>query len=386
MWSKQNLLLLLIIVYYLQGTVYEIPAVSQTIVFVIIYIFTAAAINLNKKRIHNPTIRSFNFFICYIIISFILTSIFKGSLLWKDIQTLKFYFLAMMPLYYFYEAGYNNKLSSKYLLILLVSYSIISVFQFSVFKTTMLQAASREYDVVNNISYNFVSLMPLALILFDKSKITKYIYIVIIFMIMESIKRGALLCLGGGLFVFMIYYNKLQKLNKKSILKALGVVVVLFAAAGYLLLTNEAFMNRFVDVEENTSGRDIIYEVMTNYFMNKNTLIAFTIGNGFNSTLNILGFPAHNDILETLFCYGFIGLGLYLNLMWSMIVSFKRNNYLEYKYAILSVFTVWALKTMTTGVMTGESTLLLTATLGYSLGVFDGNKYKIKSPSNLLYK
>ena len=39
MWSKQNLLLLLIIVYYLQGTVYEIPAVSQTIVFVIIYIF-----------------------------------------------------------------------------------------------------------------------------------------------------------------------------------------------------------------------------------------------------------------------------------------------------------------------------------------------------------
>lgn len=134
-------------------------------------------------------------------------------------------------------------------------------------------------------------------------------------------KTTCLLC-GGLIVLYNIWQNVSILKWKSKILFFIGLCICIALAINKV---DFSIMNSDIteDIESGGNGRsDIAYKVIEMLIQEDNPMLLI-FGHGVNSISARLGIGGHNDYLELLFCYGFIGLFLFFAFWKELISSIK---------------------------------------------------------------
>ena len=293
-------------------------------------------------------------------------------------------YMSLLPVYAFYTFARSGQLTEKKMAYWSVVFLFLTVF---VYYKTQVQIMTRLYDiglevdnVTNNTAYTFLGLMP-ALVVFRKKPLVQYIFLLICgVFIFLSMKRGAIFIFTIVL-VYFIYNNiKDEPSNKKKKIKIILSILILIGGVvfvSYLLENNSFFLDRVDQTKSGeSSGRNDIYKVYYNHFINENNIFYLLFGNGANGGLKFASVSAHNDWLEIAISQGLIGLLLYVYYWLCFAITWVRSNKVPIShYAIGIFFLVYFIATffsMSFNSIVGPASMIL----GYYLAVYDLSRRK----------
>lgn len=374
--NKNKLLLIVIPLYFLQGTFFE-PGGTFAKLLNIIWIFFIAyfAYRFFSMRGNDKIGKSLLFFWIYISISWILSPKvvispeFGPFGTFGEYKNMTFALLTYFPITYLLGTGdYKSKD-----IVLFSYFSFISgIVYFFVKQISAINAQYWLENVTNNGGYMLVTMLPLMGIplLFEK-RIAFYLAMIIsVVLVSFSVKRGAIVCLLVIIlcFWYCVFYKETFKRKTNKLLlvfSSLLMLCLLFFGIYYVISTNEFLLIRINDMlEGDSSGRDEIAHSLFDSFRNS-SLIEMLFGKGFSQTLSVAGLYAHNDWLELLIDQGIIGVLLYASLFKNMIsFYFKEQKTLSpaSKFIILSTILSWlARSTFSMGFSVPESCYYLIA-------------------------
>lgn len=274
-------------------------------------------------------------------------------------------------LFWIYVVSYKNYLSKIDLLYLL----LILLFEGIVIFTD--QQKNFEEDLagfgVNNYGYIFVSLLPFLWLI--KRKIVFYgILIIMIFFIINSGKRGAILCLMLFLIYFIIIQLKFANFrkNKFSVIVFLIFVYFIIQYVTNTIDTNPLLQQRIEETSNNnSSGRDIVYYTLFNYWTDSDNPINLLFGYGVGKTVSLNGIWAHNDWLELLIQSGLFGVILYL-LFFIALIKLTKTKYLSQteKEILISILLIFSIKSIFSMGYCDMTMLPIYIMLGYIIGQY----------------
>lgn len=280
--------------------------------------------------------------------------------------------LTFYPFYYFSGKGI---LTSKHLLWFFVIILPITILQYYFNASQILsERLSGNEDLVNNISYSFVTLIPFVF-LFKKNKIISMSSMfVLVFFIIQGAKRGALVTGAIG-FVVFIYFS-LRTIEKKHRFKSYILFFVALTTMSYfayfLYIQNEFLISRIQGFGfDSSSGRDIIYTNIFNSWLNSNNWVNIFFGFGFASSLILSGTGnyAHNDWLELLSNFGLLGVSIYAVLFVSTAKYLKYPNWDAAKqFMLLAILLIWGAQTLFSMSYASETGYLKSMLLAYLIG------------------
>lgn len=171
--------------------------------------------------------------------------------------------------------------------------------------------SNQNMNVLNSAYFTLFSL-PIALLNRNKYiRITAWIIAIIV--LTTALKRTGIiaLILGGTLYLLSFKNNKFKSFIFLFFLISIGTVFFnIFKETE--IISN--LVNRFDSIlEDNGSGRDIVYQETWEMISNSK-MIDKIIGHGYNSVVrdSKINFSAHNDFLEIIYDFGYIGLVFYV--------------------------------------------------------------------------
>jgi len=370
------IILTLLILYYLQGVFYpSIQIISQIILSIYSVLNFYLFFRTLLIRKNNLSIKVLALFIFLVLIHFIIQVLVFGSSLASVIIYLKPVLLALLPFFTFYYVGINSLNINKILVIyfiVLFGISIVSFFQHEQ-KVKLLDGVD---NIVNNVSYRFVMMIPFLLILKNKTLKLIMLALIIMFVILSS-KRGAVLSLLLGFTVYFKYH--LKEMNKSK--ARLAFIILILASSIFvskIINSNLFIVTRFNKSIDNASGRLEIFANLLEYYNNISAHLMI-FGSGILGTFKNLGNYAHNDFIEVWVNFGLVGLFLYLTFVASIVKLIKKMKFeRKSKYILLVCILIWVSKSLSTGVFTAINTSILTIIMGYTIGhEHRKNKYEI---------
>ena len=170
--------------------------------------------------------------------------------------------------------------------------------------------ATMESFYTTNTSYYLLYFLPM-LFLFLKDKNKNIIFLVALIVIVLSSKRGGLLALLLG---YLAYNYTYRISNRKGLFRFVIVTVVLIGAFIWL---NYYMGGRIVDrlevaLDDEGHGRFDIWAIVWAMIQDSDFFHA-CFGHGFGSVMTDagIGFSAHNDYLEVIYDFGWVGLLLF---------------------------------------------------------------------------
>lgn len=182
--------------------------------------------------------------------------------------------------------------------------------------------------------YGCLTILPLVLYCTERNR--RYIPIMItLFLILCTTKRAGIL---AALIGFIIYYltegQKKLSLNKK-LFRILTIGILLILGGTFCLFILNIFgvdiIQRFKELSsDGGSGRIFIWSTIISEFQNSD-LMHKMFGHGVNAVARQVvifsdtRIKAHNDIIETLFDYGYIGLTVLSCFLLSLILEWKKQ-------------------------------------------------------------
>lgn len=244
-------------------------------------------------------------------------AVHKGRFLHKVVSNYSYLqgiYISVMPIYAFYYYTLKRQLVPQNIIVvflLLFSFSVVSYYQ-QYFKVSY---SSGKDDIVNNIGFLFVPLIPMLSIVKMKS-IWKYSLALLSFgFIMLSMKRGAILT-GGVMLILFLKHNLVVRTKTQiaSTLVLLATAIfIIYRFVMSLYTTNVFFHKRFeLTLGGYSSGRDKLYTFFWHYFTEKTSALEFLFGHGANGTVTLYGQYAHNDWLEFAINQGLLGIIMYV--------------------------------------------------------------------------
>ncbi len=231
--------------------------------------------------------------------------------------------------------------------------------------------------VVNNLGYSLVWLVPLFLLF--KSKIRFPLLFIVLFSMVASFKRGALLGLILGSVVYYFLDRRVRGRQNRSLVKDMAMVLAVLALAGVgFLLFKDHILARMEDISGDKSfgsGREIFYQIVLNHW-ERFVGMKKVIGAGFFQVMPMLGLyyenaiPAHSDWLETLYDQGFIGVAMLAAIHSAIVIrileTIKKGRewgpHLAYSYVIFFLSSVYSIT------LYSFDTTWFGVSLGYYLG------------------
>ena len=222
------------------------------------------------------------------------------------------------------------------------------VWAFFFFPFTYMAFSYSEQHATNYVF--FISLLFPFLFFLKEEK--RYIFFAIGLIIsVLAFKRSGMLVAtsAGGLIVWHDFLK--AKGRNSGTKKVLSIFFVLAMAGLFVAIDNYTgghMSGRFSSIEEDGgSGRDTIFEFIIYKFSNLNPFEQ-TFGLGFNGVMNHQWYElkqgvfisAHNDFLEVICDFGYIGSAMYLVLIINVIVNTRRaSNYSNqlYKANVMSI-------------------------------------------------
>lgn len=166
--------------------------------------------------------------------------------------------------------------------------------------------------------FAIVVYLPFVLMLEGNKIIKTFFYVMLVTVAILSIKRSIIVGVVSCSLVYAILSEHRKVFSKWYFWIVLAGVLLL----GYYLygVVSETIIYRFTRLEEDGgSGRDYIYDVILSSF-HQSEWQAKLFGHGYQSVTAINDWKlAHNDLLQLLYDYGIIGVGLYLLLLLSLV-------------------------------------------------------------------
>lgn len=377
-----NILLILIIIYFAQGAFYPTGSIiSRTSLLLIILISGVYWIkSLLLKSPKSGYYIAWTILLLVNILGYIFTGDPTSDFNFGEIKNILLVALPFYPFYYFSKRG---EIQKKRLIWFFIIMLIVSIADYT-FNRNLIISQRYLYndDLVNNVSYNFVRLIPFVMLFKDKKTISMVLSLIIMFFIIQGAKRGAIVSGIVG-FIFIAYFH-LKTIDKKhknrnTIIVVLGVI--LLGVVGYKYFQQNEFLIQRMQlmVDGDSSGRDIIYPNLFNAWFNSDSFKILLFGHGFGSsiTLSGTGNMAHNDWLEILSSLGIIGVFIYFCLFIVAIkIPLKEHWEIDKKIIMYTIVSLWFFISMFSMFYNNPSSLILTILFGYLIGFHSNNKYE----------
>lgn len=281
--------------------------------------------------------------------------------------------LSMLTFYPFYYFSRNQILKARHLFIfLLIMVPVYVAHFYNLESKILIDRISENRNVVNNMAYPFVLLMPYIFLIKRNKLISGALLLILIFFVIVASKRGALI--AGTIGLLMYFYYTLTTIEKRyrfiSYLFVFVMISSLVAFAYKTYTSNEFFMGRMNSILEGQySGRDRIYSMIFNTWYWSENLVNFIFGFGFAASIKITGTFAHNDWLELLANFGLVGVSLYLFLFYSALMCCINKRWLREKRILMITITgMWFFISLVSMTYTSVYGFLSAILLGYLIG------------------
>lgn len=258
---------------------------------------------------------------------------------------------SLLPIFLFYHYTKRGYLTEKRIRIyaILILASTIPMYYFRSLEIMML---SGKEEVTNNIGYEFMSLLPLALF-FKKKPLWQYIFLslTLLFVVM-AMKRGAIIIaiLCSLIILYGNYKSGTTKQRFMVVFLSIFLIVLAFGLIRYMMATSEYFMLRVEQtMEGDSSNRDILYNEILSTVFSDDSIIRLLFGRGADGSFSVAGNYAHQDWLETLCNNGVVGVLILLSFFLSLFrTAFNAKSFFPEPmyFAFLAVFVCAFSKTM----------------------------------------
>lgn len=328
-FSSCDLYIFLWILYNLQGTLYTSGnIISQGLLAFLLAWSVVNCFRLNSRDTANSVyFRGLNVLMLVFTIYGLLL-IIMGTELYitegankkvRNFVYLKEIYTSLLPIYSFFLFAKKGKLTEKSLKRWFFIFIIVGTLQYARSqREAVLLAMMQGWEpdgITNNSGYIFVSLLP-GLILLRKKPMIQYLGLTLcMFLILASMKRGAIIV--GVLSVILLFSYQLRYSSHR---KKIGIVflIILVSVASYLaamhmLETSDYFNSRIqATLEGNSSHRDEMYSSLLRTFVYDTSLFQMLLGRGAWGTLTVSFNFAHNDWLEILTNQGMMGIFVFI--------------------------------------------------------------------------
>lgn len=373
------------ILYSLNGLLYSNGLVANLLMFfsIIFSSYYCFTVNLNSN---NKFLRILTIFVGLYIVYYFMGSnqviySVKGDPITKT-YTLKVVLFAMMSFFPFYYISnkYGYSIHNKKILLF---YSIVFVIALAKFIIKKNEHELMGSESGNNASYTLVACLPVAAIFMRKVVFSYIIIGILLLIIIIGMKRGAILV---GMMAILIYIYRSLKIGgmiKRN--KIINYVVVLLVASVLSIISyksiisNEALINRFSEISEGGSGRDMIYTALLNKWINPDDATNFLFGYGVNATVRFTGFFAHNDWIEVAITFGLLGVFIYMMMIYMLYKYSKTIEDYIGKTIIMMVMVMWLMSTLFSMFYFHTLTFIYMMLIGIILG---NNDRKIRENIN----
>lgn len=245
----------------------------------------------------------------------------------NDYKKIVLVFISYFAFSYYSYKGYVN----RWALFFFVSALLFVFVQQYYISERIRQLEFGSDQVTNNASYNFVMLFCLLIFSYKRQILQILAFLICLYFILLSAKRGAILTFSLQSIFFFYYY--LQDKRRKNFIFTLFAICVIFVIVHYALqlyYSNDYLVERInslISGEDNGSNRGDIYSSIWNKIYYGPLLYLF-FGYGFDSSWEIIGGYAHNDWLEMLSCAGLFGCFLYLLIYVQFCLLYKKRRHL----------------------------------------------------------
>lgn len=376
-----NFYILLWLVYDLQGILFggRGGGLSTIIIYMLIgvsaYHFMYALFHYNMpKYMKGLTALVFMFTIygAILVISGQTIRFSRTGTLVKNYNYIKTIYISLLPIYSFYVFTRKGLLTKDILLKWTFVFFVAAVMQFFRHQREMLISIEDAEEITNNYGYAFLSMIPL-LVFWEHKRFVQYLGLgfSMLFIIL-GMKRGAILI--GALCVvwFLLYSMKTASRRQKIWVVLLSIIIIIvgYYVVSYMIQSSAYFNSRIENtLEGNSSGRDSLYGIFWQHFINESNPLRFLFGNGANATLKITWNYAHNDWLEIAINQGLLGIVVYL-VYWIEFYKTWRKSKVDNQLflAIGLVLLIFFLKTIFS-MSYGAMSVYVTICLGYCMGM-----------------
>lgn len=340
--------ILLWCVYYLQGIVYTSGGmISQLVLLLVLVISGYYFVKVNVSYATISFIKVLNVFIVIMTIYGLIYMMDPTQLYFhfyidykvEKLEFLKSLYISLLPIYAIYGFTKEGLLKTEVIHFVTILLLILTTLLYFHAENEALQKALEigliREEFTNNIAYKFIHIFPL-LFFWQKRPFIQYLFLGYIFtFVVMGMKRGAIVIGAICLLWFLYRIWTSASFHNKSKIVALTILIIIISS-GLLIdfYNNSEYFQYRIDqtLEGDSSGRDSIYSILWDYFINQSSIFNILLGNGAAQTVMIAGNYAHNDWLELLICQGLLGVSIYSLYYASLFSNFiqSKNNLLIY--------------------------------------------------------
>lgn len=337
------LLFILFALYFAQGLLYsQSSIISKTCLLLILLIsgsyFIKTLLIKNKK---NPFYNAWTLLLLLNSVGFITTADYSNSSHVTMFKNILICSLSFYPFYYFTK---KEVLLASDLVRFFSLMLPIFIFQFFLKESRSILESNKE-NVVNNMAFLFVNLIPFVFLIKKKIIATGLMLLIMAFII-KGASRGAVI--SGAIGLLMFFYYQLRMIEKGNRVKGYLIATVAIAILSFFayrtFISNEFLLGRMnAMIEGDSSGRTLIYAMIFNSWYTSESIWNIIFGYGFAGSLKLThGAFAHNDWFELLSNFGLVGIGIYLNLFYvaSKLIIKKGLEY-EKWFLMLTITLIW---------------------------------------------
>lgn len=374
---SRELLFVLLAVYFAQGSFYAAGSVISRLTLLLV--LSLSLFYLIKSLCLRAKKGLFYYALCVLLllnsIGFIICGNFEG-IHFSEFRNILTALLPFFPFYYFSHKGY---LTEKHLLrffVLLLPVAIATFYSSQ--SNILIEQLDNSENVVNNAAYLFVALIPYIFLLGKHKILSAISFFLILFFIIQSAKRGALIISLACSLLFAYYQLRIVDPKEKVrnyILALIGISLLSIFLFNFYI-SNEFLISRMERIFDGGSGRDVIYIALTTSWYESNSIVNYLFGFGFASTIEHSGgLLAHNDWLELLINFGLLGVFIYL-LVFYDAMRFVLSSKIEIRYRIimLTIILLWFFQTLFSMFYTASTSAFVLVMLGYLFGTYQRQK------------
>lgn len=289
----------------------------------------------------------------------------------QSLAQLKSVFISLMPFFPVYYVARRKDLT---ILLKIVAFLFLLLYIAQFFfneqrLTDELDPEQRSENVVNNVAYSFVNLLPFVCLFLNKKLLSIGLWLCCCVFVLLGAKRGAIItgAISSIIYVWFLLKGSVRS-RKYGALIAVFLMLCIGFYYGYQFVSEDEYLvYRFEELAAgNSSGRSIIYQKIFDTWNGTTSLGHFLFGFGFNSSISIAGNYAHNDWLELLSCSGLLGVIVYALMFWQLFRYYRRLYVIENRSMFAMIVVSWLCMSAFSMGYAGIS--LFSILLGYVMG------------------
>lgn len=394
-FNQCNLYIFLWLIYRLQGTLYprgNIISVMALAIIFMISIYHYGQIMLWGKK--TAVMKGLGLLLAMLSFYGVLLMITDGARTHGIVahpltfNYLKAYLASLLPIFTFYYYSKEGVLNVKMLQYWIPVFFLVAVAEYYTTRQEELETLLRGEEVTNNAGYLLVALLP-CVYAFQKRWIQIIGITICVIFVMFSMKRGAILVMGIALLVYVYQQSRSLSMSRKIFFMVgiIAVGVILFNYLSTTLFESDYFGKRMeLTMEGDTSGRDQIYSMYFNHYLDNFNAIQQLVGIGGDGTIKIGRNHAHNDWLEILIDQGLLGIIIFIY-FWVQFFKTASNKLLPLysRDIIFLVMIIIFVKTFFS-MSIGNTPFYMLSILGLAISgrVDDGRVIKVKRKPNII--